>query len=106
MIISSKTSPEFDMIDGLVQLLAPSESIGTDHGILGVFLPAGAIVPLHSHRDPETFILLEGEIDHYQDDGDSPGWRTLRPGDLAVLRGGVRHAWRNNTVVACRAILS
>lgn len=104
LIVTANTSPKFDIIGGAVTFLAPPNTIGADHAILGGFLPAGVIVPLHSHDDPESFFILEGGMELYHEEGDSAGWHTLRPGDLAVIRGGSKHAWRNNNPEDCRAV--
>src|SRR5271170_7758837 len=36
--------------------------------------PAGAVIPLHSHADPEVFYILGGSMKVFQDDGESLGW--------------------------------
>ena len=54
----------------------------------------GADVPWHRQPgDDETFHVLEGELDLWVDDPAAPP-RTLRPGDTAVARRGVPHAFR------------
>jgi quercetin dioxygenase-like cupin family protein len=56
-------------------------------------IPAGGVVPLHSHADPETFIVVEGEADSYTDGG----WTTVAAGAVHHIPGHVRHAWRNRS---------
>jgi quercetin dioxygenase-like cupin family protein len=46
---------------------------------------------LHSHADPETFLMRSGEIEGYGDDG----WTRIGAGDVHHIPGHVRHAWRN-----------
>jgi quercetin dioxygenase-like cupin family protein len=104
LIVPTNTSPRFDIIGGEITFLAPPETIGGDHAILGGFLPPGVIVPLHRHDDPESFYILEGEMELYLAEGDSAGWRSLKVGDLAVIRGGSKHAWRNNNAQECKAV--
>lgn len=41
----------------------------------------------------------------YLDDGSTSGWRAVRAGELAVVPGSAKHAWRNSGQVACRAIV-
>jgi quercetin dioxygenase-like cupin family protein len=53
-------------------------------------LPAGSVVPLHAHADPETFYVIEGEAERYALDG----WTRVRAGDIAHVRPDERHAWR------------
>jgi quercetin dioxygenase-like cupin family protein len=56
-------------------------------------IPAGDIVPLHSHADPETFLMLEGEAEGLRDGR----WVRVRPGDVFHVPGDTRHAWRNRS---------
>jgi quercetin dioxygenase-like cupin family protein len=54
-------------------------------------LPAGAVVPLHSHSDRETFYILSGEMKFY----DGRSWRVLRQGEFVDALSNTRHAWQN-----------
>ena len=56
-------------------------------------IPAGGVVPLHSHADPETFIMIAGEIEGYVGDE----WQRVVAGDVLHVPGHVRHAWRNRS---------
>lgn len=53
--------------------------------------PAGAVVPIHSHADRETFYVLAGEPQALWEDH----WSTLAADDVLDVPGGVKHAWRN-----------
>jgi quercetin dioxygenase-like cupin family protein len=59
-------------------------------------IPAGGVVPLHSHADPETFIVIEGEAESYTDGR----WVTVAAGDVHHIPGDVRHGWRNGPAPA------
>lgn len=54
-------------------------------------VPAGAIVPFHSHSDRETFYVLSGEMNFY----DGASWQVLKQGEFVDVLGNTRHAWRN-----------
>jgi quercetin dioxygenase-like cupin family protein len=69
-----------------------SDSEG-DYCIIRCALPAGAVVPLHSHSDRETFYLLSGELDALRGDQ----WEKLGPGGVFDVRNGIKHAWRNSS---------
>jgi mannose-6-phosphate isomerase-like protein (cupin superfamily) len=62
-----------------------------DYCLLIGEIPAGAIVPLHSHADRETFYVLSGEMNFY----DGSWWRALKQGEFVDVLGNTRHAWRN-----------
>jgi quercetin dioxygenase-like cupin family protein len=53
-------------------------------------LPPGGVVPLHSHGDPETFVVQAGEAAAFTGDR----WLPVGPGDVHHIPGDVRHAWR------------
>jgi mannose-6-phosphate isomerase-like protein (cupin superfamily) len=63
----------------------------SDYCLLTGELPAGAIVPLHSHSDRESFYVLSGEMNFY----DGARWRVLKQGEFVDALGNTRHAWRN-----------
>jgi hypothetical protein len=52
-------------------------------------------VPLHSHADPETFIVLSGELEGLAMSPDGIAWVPVRPGDVFHVPGHAKHAWRN-----------
>ena len=62
-----------------------------DYCVLTAEMPAGAIVPLHSHSDRESFYIVSGEMNFY----DESIWRILKEGELVDVRSNIRHAWRN-----------
>ncbi len=68
-------------------------------------LPHGVAVPLHSHAEAESFYMLGGTLDVYQDDGKSSGWSQAGLGDLVVIRGSVKHAWRNSSLEPAVAVV-
>jgi anti-sigma factor ChrR (cupin superfamily) len=54
-------------------------------------IPAGGVVPLHSHADPETFVVLDGELEGFLGDA----WSRFAAGAIHHVPGHARHAWRN-----------
>ena len=90
--------PHMDVVGGRVQFLASPQRIGDPGmGIVCGTLDAGAFVPLHSHPDAENFVMMEGEMEVYQDTGQTSGWSTISRGVLVVIQGRTRHAWRNQS---------
>lgn len=59
--------------------------------------PPGAVVPLHSHADPETFLALSGEFEALAYAGREFNWVRVRPGDVLHIPGGAKHALRNRS---------
>jgi len=74
-----------------VQFLTPVSDADDEYCVMRGTLPPGAIVPIHSHAERETFYVLEGEVQGLRDDR----WITLRRNDIFDVPGGLKHAWRN-----------
>jgi uncharacterized RmlC-like cupin family protein len=57
-------------------------------------VPPGAVAPLHSHPDPETFIAV-GEMEGLAVQGSEFAWTRIRPGDVFHVPADAWHAFRN-----------
>jgi quercetin dioxygenase-like cupin family protein len=79
-----------------VEILTPPGDDDAPCAMRGT-IPAGGIVPLHSHPEPETFIVISGDVEALVDTGDDVRWIPLGPGDVFHVRGDARHAWRNRS---------
>jgi Cupin domain len=62
-----------------------------DYCLIKGTVPAGVVVPLHSHAERETFYVIGGEIQGLCEDH----WITLGVGDIFDVPGGLKHGWRN-----------
>jgi quercetin dioxygenase-like cupin family protein len=71
-----------------------------DYCVMRCTLPAGAVVPMHSHADRETFYVLSGKLDALNGDR----WQQLEAGDVFDVRDGMKHAWRNSSPAAATMI--
>lgn len=65
---------------------------GETYVVIRSVAPAGTIVPLHSHADRETMVIVEGVM-HAWMDGE---WRRYGPGDIIEAAPNARHALRND----------
>ncbi len=94
----SKESPDkqtFVVLGVLLQFLATPEQINDQISVMLGTVPPGAVIPLHSHADPEIFYVIEGSIEAYQATGTSSEWQTATAGDTVSVAGDVKHALRN-----------
>ncbi|MCM3629092.1 cupin domain-containing protein [Paenibacillus glycanilyticus] len=64
-----------------------------DYSLMKAEVPPGVVVPVHSHDDRETFVVLSGELEAFTKDS----WQTVRAGDTVDIPGDVKHAWRNSS---------
>jgi quercetin dioxygenase-like cupin family protein len=52
-------------------------------------------VPLHSHADPETFVMLSGSVEGLVHEGDDFTWLRVDPGGIFHVPCNAKHGWRN-----------
>jgi quercetin dioxygenase-like cupin family protein len=94
-LIDSNGAPLFNIFGPLLQfLVTPAQTSGAFALMRGI-VPRGVAIPLHSHADPEVLVVLEGELQVLQDEGDSSRWLTAKPGEAICIPGGIKHALRN-----------
>jgi len=94
-IIHSEEEPLFAVVGTLLQFVSTPEQNRANVSVMLGEIPPRAVIPLHSHADPEIFYLTQGKMDVFQDDGISSGWQTANVGDVVTIAGGVKHALRN-----------
>lgn len=94
-VVTVQNQPLYTVIGTQLQFVSTPEQAAAGICVIHGGVPAGAIIPLHSHTDPEIFYLLKGEIEVFQDDGTTAAWQTARAGDVLTVAGGIKHALRN-----------
>ncbi|HEX2861118.1 MAG TPA: cupin domain-containing protein [Lacunisphaera sp.] len=92
-IIRQGEAPVLDVLGPAVAFLTPRDA--SSYCVLEGSIWPRMPVPLHSHPDDESFLLLSGNIEALVYDDDLPCWQRLVPGDFVHVPGGVKHAWRN-----------
>jgi len=83
-----------------IEFLTEISDAEGDYCLMRCTLPAGAVVPMHSHSDRETFYVVSGKIDVLREDR----WAELGPGDVVDVRDGCKHALRNSSPAAASII--
>ncbi len=86
-----------DVLGPTIQVLTEP---GADDGspcIMRGTIPPGGAAPLHSHPDPETFILLSGEAEALAEWNGDLGWAQIEPSGIFHVPSGAKHAWRNRS---------
>ncbi|WP_127493670.1 cupin domain-containing protein [Paenibacillus glycanilyticus] len=64
-----------------------------EYSLMEAEVPPGVVVPVHSHDDRETFVVLKGQLEAFTNDS----WQTVHAGQTVDIPGHVKHAWRNST---------
>ena len=100
------SGPELiDMAGARFELIARMGTADADTAFFRARMPAGKVVPLHSHIDPECFYVLSGHIEVFLLN-DVPGWRTVGAGQSLLVANGVKHAVRNKAEQPADLILA
>lgn len=60
-------------------------------------IPPGVVIPLHSHADPETYVVVSGSADAIAESDGGLRWVTLNEGAVFHVPGGAKHAFRNQS---------
>jgi mannose-6-phosphate isomerase-like protein (cupin superfamily) len=99
-LVDPSCAETVEVLGPTVQFLTPVEAdaaIGEDGPCVmrGTILP-GVSVPLHSHRDPETFLMVAGEVEGIVESGGDFKSIAVQPGQVFHVPGGAKHAWRNH----------
>ena len=76
-----------------ITFLTPPDGSGDAPCVMRGTIPPGDLVPLHSHAEPETFLLESGELEAFAGPGE---WLRLRAGDVLHVPGDAPHAFRND----------
>jgi quercetin dioxygenase-like cupin family protein len=76
-----------------LQFLSTPEQINDQISVIRGVVPPGAVIPLHSHADPEIFYVLNGSLEVFQ----SEGWQTVITGEVVSIPGNAKHALRNTS---------
>lgn len=66
-------------------------SDGMSYCLMRGELEPGVFVPVHSHEDRETFVVVSGEIEAWNGEK----WSLHRAGDTVDIPSNQKHAWRN-----------
>jgi quercetin dioxygenase-like cupin family protein len=90
-LTTADTDEIFDVFGPRIQFLTALSDADDEFCLIRGTVPAGVIVPVHSHAERETFYVLEGEVQGMQEES----WITLVRNDTFDVPGGLRHAWRN-----------
>jgi quercetin dioxygenase-like cupin family protein len=80
-----------DLLGPRIQFLTALSDRDEDYCLISGVVPAGVVVPVHSHAERESFYVLEGEIEGLWEDR----WIALGPGDVFDVPVRLKHAWRN-----------
>jgi quercetin dioxygenase-like cupin family protein len=82
-----------DILGPQIQFLTPLVEDPNGYCVISAVVPPNVVVPLHSHPERETFLILSGALDAF----DGSAWRTYAAGEVFDVPSGVKHAFRNTS---------
>ncbi|HEX5778186.1 MAG TPA: hypothetical protein VFY21_05050 [Xanthobacteraceae bacterium] len=82
----AQDSPAIDLMGPTIQLLGQPEELDGGICVMLGTIPPYAIVPLHSHADPETFLMIAGELEGFADAENGGRWLRIEPGGVFMCR--------------------
>ena len=95
---SSVPAAEVLEVTGLtIEVLAQSSSGAGGVALMRATLPPEAMIPIHSHSEPECFYVLEGRLGLHLDGT----WHDGGPGTVLHVPGHATHAVRNSGPAPC-----
>ena len=84
-----------DVLGPTIQYLTSPDAGDGEPCVMRGTIPPGVAVPLHSHADPETFLMVSGEVEGLELSGEDSRWFAVASGDVVHVPGDAKHAWRN-----------
>lgn len=94
-LVDPQEAPALDVLGPTIQYLTPPEGDVREPCVMLGTIPPGVIVPLHSHPDPETFLMHSGRLEGLAARADGFEWIAVSPGEIFHVPGNAKHAWRN-----------
>jgi quercetin dioxygenase-like cupin family protein len=88
-VIDPRTAPSTEFMGRTLAYLTETDGPCVIRGTM----PPGADVPLHSHGDPETFLVLSGEFEALA----GSTWVRVQPGQILHVPPDAKHALRNTS---------
>jgi quercetin dioxygenase-like cupin family protein len=87
-----------DVLGIRVEFLTEPSFAEAAYCIIKGTVPEGMVVPLHSHRDDESFFVVSGEAEVLSErESGHLEWQRVTPGDFVHIPGGRKHAQRNRS---------
>jgi quercetin dioxygenase-like cupin family protein len=96
-LVDLRDAETINILGPTIQFLTLPEADDNDPCVMRGTIPPGVPVPLHSHRDPETFLMISGEVEGLAESDGGFKWVRIRPGDVFHVPGEAKHAFRNET---------
>jgi quercetin dioxygenase-like cupin family protein len=99
-VVPLRAQGMLDVMGPLIEFVTPPA--GDDgYCVLRAIVPENTIVPVHSHPDRETMVILDGQLEGLL----AGTWRRYGPGETMDIAADAPHAFRNTSGRAVRLLL-
>jgi quercetin dioxygenase-like cupin family protein len=93
-LIDMERVDTIDVLGPTIQFLTSPDDTDSPCIMRGTIPPHGS-VPLHSHADPETFLLISGAVEGLVVADKDFTWVAIEPGQTFHVPPNAKHGWRN-----------
>jgi quercetin dioxygenase-like cupin family protein len=90
-----------DILGPQIQFLTPLDDDPDGYRVISSFVPPNVVVPLHSHPERETFLILSDALDAF----DGSAWHTYGSGQVFDVPSGAKHAFRDTSAAPVSVVL-
>jgi quercetin dioxygenase-like cupin family protein len=104
-LVPARSTDVVEILGPTIESLTVPETDEAGPCIMRGTVPSGVFVPLHSHADPETCILVSGELDALTHSDAGFEWVRLKEADVFQVPADARHAFRNVSPASATMIL-
>jgi quercetin dioxygenase-like cupin family protein len=95
-IAEESQGPAVDVLGSTIEFITrPAQDDDSATCVLRGVVPAGVIVPMHSHEDAEDFYILAGTQEVLTQQPEGLEWAHAHAGDYVRVPPGTMHAHRN-----------
>jgi quercetin dioxygenase-like cupin family protein len=95
----------FDLFGVLLTFLVTPDQADGQVTLFKGTIPPGAVIPLHSHAEPEVLYVLEGTLELYRESNADQQWSTVAAAGGVAIPGNEKHALRNTSAIPMTTIL-
>jgi len=96
-LVDATALEAYEVVGPTVEFLTSPDAGDDALTVLRGTIPAGGVVPLHSHADPETFVIVDGTAEALARTAQGARWIAAGPGDIVEVPPNAPHAWRNTS---------
>lgn len=104
-LVLVRSTDVVEVLGPTIEFLTAPETDDASACIMRGTVPSGVFVLLHSHADPETCILVSGELDALTHSDAGFEWVRLKEADVFHVPADARHAFRNVPPASATMIL-